>query len=267
MQHQQPLPGRSQSRGQSPSTVGHTRSSSPVSQDLECDKWTLRDEWPSASDQRGEKEVELTAMLQEMKQENAVLRRQANQLPEIISALQEMRHQNAMLHHELQSLKAEKEAPSRPVTLPVPSPSPFTPMVSPETPQRFRPTPAPRTKPPTPPTAVRDLRPATVDEYPGMAEDFSNMDISSSVPERVPPPVHYSDPPQPRYSRSPQHIPSHLSEFKTPAHERMLPAHTDYRQVYYQPPSTQEKMYRGPAPTIPFLTAPDPREFSRLRIA
>lgn len=178
-----------------------------------------------------------------------------------------MRHQNAILHHELQSLKAEKEAPSRPVTLPVPSPSPFTPMVSPETPQRFLPTPATRTKPPTPPTAMRDLRPATVDEYPGMAEDFSNMDISSSMPERVPPPVHYSDPPQPRYSRSPKHIPSHLSEFKTPAHERMLPAHTDYRQVYYQPPSTQEKMYRGPAPTIPFLTAPDPREFSRLRIA
>lgn len=104
LQHRQPLPGRSQSRGQSPSTVGHTRSSSPVSQDSECDKWTLRDEWPSASDQRGEKEAELTAMLQEMKQENAVLRRQANQLPEIISALQEMRHQNAMLHHELQSL-------------------------------------------------------------------------------------------------------------------------------------------------------------------
>ncbi|KAL1248016.1 hypothetical protein QQF64_023392 [Cirrhinus molitorella] len=66
------------------------------SQDFELDKWILRDEWPSASDGRGEKEVELTAMLQEMRQENADLRRQASQIPDIISTLQEMRHQNAI---------------------------------------------------------------------------------------------------------------------------------------------------------------------------
>ncbi|KAL1276698.1 hypothetical protein QQF64_036321 [Cirrhinus molitorella] len=91
------------------------------SQDFELDKWILRDEWPSASDGRGEKEVELTAMLQEMRQENADLRRQARPIPDIISTLQEMRHQNAMLHRDLQSLKAGKEAPSRPVTAAVPS--------------------------------------------------------------------------------------------------------------------------------------------------
>lgn len=106
-----------------------------------------------------------------------------------------------------------------------------------------------------------------MDEYPEIAEDLRNMDISSSMPERVPPQARYSDPPQPRYPRFSQHIPSHQSEFETPAQERMPPAHTDYRQVHHQPPSTQEKTYRGPAPTIPFLTAPDPREFSRLRIA
>ncbi|KAI2668878.1 Polyprotein P3 [Labeo rohita] len=267
LQHRQPLPSRSQSRVPSPSTVGHTRSSSPVSQDFELEKWILRDEWPSASDGRGEREVELTTMLQEMRQENADLRRQASQIPEIISVLQEMRQQNAMLHDELQSLKATKETPSRPVTSPVPSQGPFTPVVSPKTPQRSRPTPAPRRKPPTLPAVIREQCPATVDEYPEIVEDLRNMEISSSVPERVPPQARYSDPPQPRYPRSSQHIQSHQSEFKTPAQERMLPVHTDYRQVHHQPPSTQEKTYRGPAPTIPFLTAPDPREFSRLRIA
>lgn len=116
LQHRQPLPGCSQRRVPSPSTVGHTRSSSPVSQDFELEKWVLRDEWPSASDGRGEREVELTTMLQEMRQENADLRRQASQIPDIISVLQEMRQQNAMLHDELQSLKATKETPSRPAT-------------------------------------------------------------------------------------------------------------------------------------------------------
>lgn len=72
--HRQPLPDRSQSRVQSPSMVAHTRSTSPVSQEFDHDKWTLRDDWQSASDGRGEEEVELTAMLQLMKQENADLR-------------------------------------------------------------------------------------------------------------------------------------------------------------------------------------------------
>lgn len=263
--HRQPLPDRSQSRVQSPSMVAHTRSTSPVSQEFDHDKWTLRDDWQSASDGRGEEEVELTAMLQLMKQENADLRRQTSQLPEVISALQEMRQQNAMLHQELQSLKSEREAHYRPVTSQVPSPSHFTPLVSPETPQRFRPIPAPRTKPPSPPTSMRELHPATIDEAHGLTEDFRNMDISGSMRERVSPQVHYSDPPQPRYSRSSQYIPYPQSE--TPAYERMAPPHLDYRRAYYQPPSTQEKMYRGPAPTIPFLTSSDPREFSRLRIA
>ncbi len=62
LQQRQPVPARSQSRVQSPSTAGHTKSSSPVSQDFELDKWILRDEWPSASDWRGEKVEELTAM-------------------------------------------------------------------------------------------------------------------------------------------------------------------------------------------------------------
>ncbi len=259
LQQRQPVPARSQSRVQSPSTAGHTKSSSPVSQDFELDKWILRDEWPSASDWRGEKVEELTAMLQEMKRENADLRCQASQLPDIISALREMRQQNAMLHNELQSLKAEKGALSRPG-----SPGPFTPVVNRETSQLFRPTPAPRTMPPT---AVRELRPATMHEASGIAEDFRNMDISSSMPERVPLPAHYSDPPQPRHPRSPQRIPSHQAEFRTPAHERMPSAHTDDRHQHQQPRSIQEKTYRGPAPTIPFLTAPDTREFSRLRIA
>lgn len=117
LSHRQPFPDFSHSRVPSPA---QTRSTSPVSQELDHEDWTLRDEWQSKSfNGQGEEEVELTSMLQVMKRENADLRLQTSQLPEIISALQEMRQQNALLHHELQSLKAERRAPSRPVTLPV----------------------------------------------------------------------------------------------------------------------------------------------------
>lgn len=106
-----------------------------------------------------------------------------------------------------------------------------------------------------------------MDEYPDLNENFRNMDISSFTWERVPPQLSYSNPPQPRYPHTVQHMPSHPSEFEIPAYERLPLSHTHYRQGYYEPPPTPEKTYRGPAPTTPFLTSPDPKEFSRLRIA
>ncbi len=151
--HRQPLSAFSQSHVQSPSSAGPTRSTSPVSQESEQEKWMLRDKWTSYG--RGKEEEELKYMLHTVQQENTDLRRQTSQLPEIISTLKEMRWQNAMLHHELQSLKAERGAPSKPATSPVPSSDPFIPGVSQTVSQPYRPKPAPRIRVP-PPASTRE---------------------------------------------------------------------------------------------------------------
>ncbi len=59
--HRQPLPAFSQSHVQSSSSAGPTRSTSPVSQESELEKWILRDEWTSYG--RGKEEEELKYML------------------------------------------------------------------------------------------------------------------------------------------------------------------------------------------------------------
>lgn len=76
-------------------------------------------------------------MLHAVQQENIDWQQQTSQLPEIISTLKEMRWHNAMLHHELQSLKAERGAPSKPATSPVLSSDPFIPVVSPAVSQPY----------------------------------------------------------------------------------------------------------------------------------
>lgn len=70
-----------------------------------------------------------------------------------------------------------------------------------------------------------------------------------------------------QHSISPYPLPRQRLEFMAPMQHQMRPAYTEYASEHLLPSSAQEKIYRGPAPTIPFLTSPDPRQFSRLRIA
>lgn len=108
---------------------------------------------------------------------------------------------------------------------------------------------SPQTRLP-PPDTMSKLHPAAMDECPGLTENF--MEHKYFL-------IKY-------WESNPQHfIPSCQLEFETPWHEWMPPAHTEYRQSYHLSPSTQEKKSRCPAPTIPFITSPDPREFSGLR--
>ncbi|XP_065118880.2 uncharacterized protein [Paramisgurnus dabryanus] len=259
LQHLQPLPMTGRSRVQPPSNADNSRSTSPISQVAEYEKWRLEDEW-YASDEQGE-DVELKAILRTVQNDSADLRRQTSQLPLIMSALQEMRMQNAMLHQELQSLKAEQRAQSV-----IPPPASFVPVASPETSYSYHPVPAPRTRAP-PPASMRALHPVQKDGYTDLTEDFRNLDISSFAHERVQSRVRHSSPFQPRYPPSSQHISSHQSKFETPVHEQMPPAPPNKTQDVSQHSFTQEKTYKGPAPTIPFLTSADPRQFSRLKIA
>ncbi|XP_050992691.1 titin [Labeo rohita] len=259
------------------STTGHSRSTSPVSQASEHSQWILTDQWDSITERLREENAalqrqveqlpELTAMMEEMKRENAALQRQASQLPEIISAVQQMRQQNAALYQELQNLKSERKSPPKPVTPPMPSPRSYSRAVNIQTPQLYRPIPAPRSRLP-PPVTKKQPYSAVPEESSELTEDLRNMNISSSSHEKPPFSAQYSDLPQLKYSdRSPYSLPRQLPEFMVPTQDQRRPAYAEYSSDHLLPSSTQEKIYRGPAPTIPCLTSPDPREFSRLRIA
>ncbi len=171
-----------------------------------------------------------------------------------------------MLHHELQSLKAEQGAPSKPATSPVPSSDPFIPGVSQTVSQPYRPKPAPRLRVP-PPASTRELQPAVIDESPELTDNFRSTDIASLIHERVSSQAHHSKQFHSRDTPFTQCLPSYQFETPARAHERIKPARPDRRQEYDQPSFSRERTYRGPAPTIPFLTSPDPGEFSRLRIS
>lgn len=276
-QRQQPQSPSYQGRleDEPPSTTGRSVSTSPVSQASEHTEWILNDQWDCTAEKLREENAslqaqvrqlpELTAMLEEMKQENAALQQQARQLPDIISAVQEMRHQNAALYRELQSLKSDQRLPPQSSTAPMPSQLSHSPAYIP-TPQPYYPIPAPRSR--LPPAAKRQPCPAVPEENTGLIEHLSNMNISSSSEERPTFAAQYSDSPQFRYPDSPQYsVSRQLPEFMVPSRGQKKPAHAEYTSEYVLPSSNQEKIYRGPAPTIPCLTSPDPREFSRLRIA
>ncbi|RXN21410.1 hypothetical protein ROHU_023989 [Labeo rohita] len=178
-----------------------------------------------------------------------------------------MRQQNAALYQELQNLKSERKSPPKSVTPPMPSPRSYSRVVNFQTPQLYRPIPAPRSRLP-PPVTKRQPCPAVPEESSELTEDLRNMNISSLSHERPPFTAQYSDLPQLKYpDRSPYSLPRQLSEFMVPTQDQRRPAHAEYSSDHLLPSSTQEKIYRGPAPTIPCLTSPDPREFSRLRIA
>ncbi|XP_073718037.1 uncharacterized protein [Misgurnus anguillicaudatus] len=260
-----------------PSTMDHSRSTSPLSQASECSEWILKDQWDSTSERLREENAalkrqvqqipEITAMLEEMKRENATLQRQASQLPEIFSAVQEMRQQNVALFQEIQSLKSERRTPPESVISPQPFPSSHILAAHIQTPELNHPIPAPRSRMPSA-AAKRQLCPTGPDESSELTAHLRNMNISSSSHERHPFTAQYSDSPQFRYQDSlPYSLPPRLSEFMVPSQDQRKSDHTKHSSEHPLPSSTPEKTYRGPTPTIPFLMSPDPREFSRLRIA
>ncbi|RXN02419.1 hypothetical protein ROHU_006083 [Labeo rohita] len=149
----------------------------------------------------------------------------------------------------------------------MPSPRSHSRAVNIRTPHLYHSIPAPRCRLP-PPATKRQPCPAVPMESLKLTEDLRNMNISSSSHERPPFTAQYSDLPQlkdPDYY--PYSLPRQLPEFIVPTQDQRRPAHAEYSSDHLLPSSTQEKIYRGPAPTIPCLTSFNPREFSKLRIA
>ncbi|KAL0169530.1 hypothetical protein M9458_034126 [Cirrhinus mrigala] len=222
------------------STTGHSRSTSPLSQASDHSQWILADQWDSITERLREENAalqrqveqlpELTAMMEEMKRENAALQRQASQLPEIISA---------------------RKSPPKPVTPPMPSPHSYSRAVNIQTPQLYCPIPAPRSRLP-PPVTKRQPCPAVTGESSELTEDLRNMNISSSSHERPHFSAQYSNLPQLKYpDRSLYSLPRQLPEFMVPTQDQRRPAYAEYSSDHLLPSSTQEKIYRGPGPYHP----------------
>ncbi|RXN38437.1 hypothetical protein ROHU_001105 [Labeo rohita] len=200
----------------------------------------------------------------DLQRENDELRSCIRQLPEILSALQGLKAENAIMKREIQQLATTVATPCKSVP-PVPAPQ----FHEPETCHSQ----------PVPTTQSRDFHQYPSVQIRQITEQVRDCTISS-IPDGQPEAT-------PRYRTPAQRgsTPSHA-----PPHPYAEPIHSDEkvsRENYYPywgvkvshstqrsedvpraaAPCYQERAYRGPKPSIPSLTTPDPREFSRLRMA
>ncbi|XP_014882098.1 uncharacterized protein LOC106943301 [Poecilia latipinna] len=196
--------------------------SPPISQSF--DMMDLRDDM--------EQERELCQSMEQVTREQ-----QTSQVPEFSVALEEMRQENAELRKQFQSLMValqSQPAAHQPLFPPPPPQSVYSGGYGPH-------------QPPTNSPAYQQLQYPTFSSRRNLRLDFTNPRVSQTS-GGLHQSLYYADTPQ-------QSAPSY--------------SHRD--SSFVQVPSfnepQRETTYRGPKPTIPRFTSPDPREFARMKIA
>ncbi len=229
----------------------------------------LQDEWrdtfediPSEDDElhlQAQQLSDIKSMWTEMKRDSDELR--SHILPEILSALRGLKAENATLKQEIQQITTGIETPHRSET-PVPAPRTKVP----------RPTPSqhPSVTQREPAVFSGDVfqhRSVQCEQLTRQMGDFTlshrleqthASESHRATPQRSSQPAeavrYYDDNPPFRHGHY-----QGEREFHPPQRPEITPrAEMDHKQ---------ERIYRGPAPTIPILTSADPRQFSRLRMA
>ncbi|XP_049329393.1 uncharacterized protein LOC111189354 [Astyanax mexicanus] len=239
-------------------TSDPTGYSTPVSQAPSLNECLITDQWENTVGDMAQEHVEspkqknplsdLTAIWQEMKREHDVLRQQTSHFPELLSAFQEMRRENAILHREVKELRLEMRTSPHRLTHPVPSPRLHATAgrTNPNA-DLFCPIPAPRHS-----LAQHKVHSAPIDSTERITQQMGQIDFS------------------PRHRSLQYDHPSNQFQ-PSPSNNKCYDIHNVQAQnhppQHHTGPCKQEKTYRGPTPTIPNLSSPDPREFSRLRIA
>ncbi|XP_065099626.1 uncharacterized protein [Paramisgurnus dabryanus] len=235
-----------------------SRSSSPKSQLSYLDDLDVQDEWQEDDEHLQSQQLsEIKSMWAEMKRGNDELH--SHILPGILSALQGLKTENSNIRQEIQQLATRAEAPRPQVT----------PVAAPRTSVSSR---------------QRQQLSATQSEHTLYSHDVPRRSVQTEQLTRemrdltfLPRSEHMSHhtPPQRSYAYASQPAEAVLYEDETP---RVIHGHYSGEQEMHGLPQTgitpraikfheQEKAYRGPTPTIPRLTAADPRQFSRLRMA
>lgn len=196
--------------------------SPPISQSF--DMMDLRDDM--------EQERELCQSIEQVTGEQ-----QTSQVPEFSAALEEMRQENAELRKQFQSLMVALQS----------QPAAHQPLFPPPPPQSVYNSGYGPYQPPTNSPAYQQLQYPTFSSRRNLPLDFTNPRVSQTS-GGLPHSLYYADTPQ-------QNAPSY--------------SHRD--SSFVQVPSfnepQRETTYRGPKPTIPRFTSPDPREFARMKIA
>ncbi|XP_026115567.1 uncharacterized protein LOC113094113 [Carassius auratus] len=243
--------------------------STPISQRPPLSDLVLLDEW---QDIRGDLQREKEGLhpqarqsaWEDLQKENDDLRSCIQQLPEILSALQGLKAENAFMKREIQQLATTVANPHK--------------LMSPIPPPQFH---EPETchSQPVPITKSRDFHENPSAQIRQLTDQVRDCDISS-IPDNQPEAM-------PRYRTPAQRVntPPHAQAY--PYAEPIQADKKVLRDPYYSSldvkesyparrsedipksaaPCFQERTYRGPKPSIPSFTTPDPREFSRLRMA
>jgi len=249
-----------------PTAESVSQSSSPESQSPYPDGLLLCDEWPDLAEdvapeynepRQDQHLFDIKAMWTEMKRDSNELR--SHILPEILSTLRGLQVENVTLKQEIQQIATERVTPGRPV----------------------KPVPAPRTHVPS---SVHRQRGST--EYAGEVplDRFAQYEqLTKQMGDFT-----FSPRPEHPYAGRSRPVPSQRSyahsvqPVTAVQHDNEpLSPRSSYRQSdrdFQQTPCPEltsrsemqpvyEQVYQGPKPTIPRLTAADPRQFSRLRMA
>ncbi len=232
-----------------------SRSASPKSQPSYADDLVVQDVWPEpygeVSPEPRERYLQvqqlsdIKSMWFEIKKDNDELR--SHILPEILSTLQGLKAENASLKQEIQKFSNSFETPRRSVA----------------------PVPAPRTH--VPPSVCSRSSAVYVHKVsppqPAQCEHLTRQMEDLTISPRTPPADESRHAPLQRsYTDSVQPAGARQYDTATPGPRHSLPSCpqvTPRTEMLH----TQEQIYRGPKPSIPSLTAADPRQFSRLRMA
>lgn len=238
-------------------SVSPVRPIEPVSQPMLPEATQLMQEDPGDTSQNRPLPNAPTSC-QQTHQTDIPLSNQSINMSELVAVVQEVRQQNATLQQQFQSLMAEFRAPSHHAA-PMSSQRLTTEAYSHPT-SRLTQTPA---------SQYGDPYAQRHSHHYAVAGDHAPLQ-SSQQPRAnyVYASPHPSFPGVDQYGQGTQVHSSHTPYDSR--HDSMLnadPRYTSYRSRHMDMPPIRETTYRGPKATIPCMTSPDPRQFSRMKTA
>ncbi|XP_062373449.1 uncharacterized protein LOC134061706 [Sardina pilchardus] len=282
-----------------------SRDPSPISQISQSSEM-LRDEWRLTLEEMQQENEELREHLNQlpqlksiwmgMKKENEEMRNHVRHVPDLMTMLQGLTQENAALKQEVQQLAVRSALPAQPVmqshAVPIQHPQWPTRQYYPSYPTMPDPLPDHHQFPAAPVRQLTEqMRGLHFSDEPGNSASrggiqtsryhsnqgqYSQPGFQSSGPGYYQEESTFQTPhPGGGLQRQGGERESGLSGRSPPSYDNSghSPPDAGHRPPHrwdtpsYDPASHQEKVYRGPKPSIPHLSSPDPRAFSRLRMA
>ncbi|XP_035502083.2 baculoviral IAP repeat-containing protein 7 isoform X1 [Scophthalmus maximus] len=246
-----------------------SRATKPIGQGTAPDHHLLKEQWEKMQEHLRNTSSQVpdrSSRWQQINQENAAFRHRRSQTPGLVVTLQEIKQTHVDLHQQLENLVTDIRDPLKP-TIRQTASRPHLPDNPGQ--ERYHSTPA-QIQYTGQPVGRRE----TYFSPPGpgdmLAEDFSHLRVSHWVEGERSYPQYYSVPP--RASNS--FVDQHGQRTQPLPHEphygytgRAEGGYAPYRTLSEDPAFTQVHSCRVSKPSIPHLTMPDPKQFSRMKFA